>query len=217
MEQTIKDWKEKGIAYAEFNFSCGGDSMNDTQLNFYDKNGNGIDDVGDLEGYFEDEVYRNVNFYEASDGHYIGESGVVRIELSDEEDLFCYSKSAQAEWSETKSGVVLVPITDEEFNLLNDYILGMANSSWNGDSVDYKKDFILTDEIEQAVKDLQEKFEHFAETFEPETNGEYEDDSTRYNTTNEDTMQMEFVNVNDVRHLKLFVECNCIEYSDSDD
>ena len=217
MEQTIKDWKEKGIAYAEFNFSCGGDSMNDTQLNFYDKNGNGIDDVGDLEGYFEDEVYRNVNFYEASDGHYIGESGVVRIELSDEEDLFCYSKSAQAEWSETKSGVVLVPITDEEFNLLNDYILGIASSSWNGDNVDYKKDFILTDEIEQAVKNLQEKFEDFANTFEPETNGEYEDDSTRYNTTNEDTMQMEFVNVNDVRHLKLFVECNCIEYSDSDD
>ena len=87
----------------------------------------------------------------------------------------------------------------------------------NGDSVDYKKDFILTDEIEQAVKDLQEKFEHFAETFEPETNGEYEDDSIRYNTTNEDTMQMEFVDVNGVQHLKLFVECNCIEYSDSDD
>lgn len=217
MTQTIKDWKKFGIAYAEFNFSCGGDSMNDTQLNFYDKDGNEIADVGDLENYFDDEVYRNVNFYEASDGHYIGESGIVRINLEDDEESFVYTKSAQAEWSETKSGEVLVPITDEEFNLLNDYILGMANSSWNGNNVDYKKDFILTDEIEQAVKDLQEKLENHSMDFVPETNGEYEDDSMRYNTTSEETMQMEFVDVNGVRHLKLFVECNCIEYSDSDD
>jgi hypothetical protein len=179
--------------------------------------GNGVDESGNLESYFEDEVYKNVQFYEASDGHYIGESGYVRIELSDEGDEFYYTKSAEAEWSENKSGEVLVPITDEEFKILDEYILGMANSNWNGASVDYKKDFILTDELEVAIKDLQDKFENHSYDFQPETGGEVEDESHRFNTTNEDTMQMEFVYVDDVRHLKLFVECNCIEYTDSED
>ena len=217
MQEIIKKWNEANISYAEFQFSCGGDSMNDTSLSFYDVDGNVVDESGNLESYFEDEVYKNVQFYEASDGHYIGESGYVRIELSDEGDEFYYTKSAEAEWSENKSGEVLVPITDEEFKILDEYILGMANSSWNGASVDHKKDFILTDELEVAIKDLQEKFENHSYDFQPETGGEVEDESHRFNTTNEDTMQMEFVYVDDVRHLKLFVECNCIEYTDSED
>ena len=217
MQEIIKKWNEANISYAEFQFSCGGDSMNDTSLSFYDVDGNVVDESGNLESYFEDEVYKNVQFYEASDGHYIGESGCVRIELSDEGDEFYYTKSAEAEWSENKSGEVLVPITDEEFKILDEYILGMANSSWNGASVDYKKDFILTDELEVAIKDLQDKFENHSYDFQPETKGEVEDESHRFNTTNEDTMQMEFVYVDGVRHLKLFVECNCIEYTDSED
>ena len=217
MQEIIKKWNEANISYAEFQFSCGGDSMNDTSLSFYDVDGNVVDESGNLESYFEDEVYKNVQFYEASDGHYIGESGYVRIELSDEGDEFYYTKSAEAEWSENKSGEVLVPITDEEFKILDEYILGMANSNWNGASVDYKKDFILTDELEVAIKDLQDKFENHSYDFQPETKGEVEDESHRFNTTNEDTMQMEFVYVDDVRHLKLFVECNCIEYTDSED
>ena len=217
MQEIIKKWNEANISYAEFQFSCGGDSMNYTSLSFYDVDGNVVDESGNLESYFEDEVYKNVQFYEASDGHYIGESGYVRIELSDEGDEFYYTKSAEAEWSENKSGEVLVPITDEEFKILDEYILGMANSNWNGASVDYKKDFILTDELEVAIKDLQDKFENHSYDFQPETGGEVEDESHRFNTTNEDTMQMEFVYVDDVRHLKLFVECNCIEYTDSED
>jgi len=217
MQEIIKKWNEANISYAEFQFSCGGDSMNDTSLSFYDVDGNVVDESGNLESYFEDEVYKNVQFYEASDGHYIGESGYVRIELSDEGDEFYYTKSAEAEWSENKSGEVLVPITDEEFKILDEYILGMANSNWNGASVDYKKDFILTDELEVAIKDLQDKFENHSYDFQPETGGEVEDESHRFNTTNEDTMQMEFVYVDGVRHLKLFVECNCIEYTDSED
>jgi len=216
MQEIIKKWNEANISYAEFQFSCGGDSMNDTSLSFYDVDGNVVDESGNLESYFEDEVYKNVQFYEASDGHYIGESGCVRIELSDEGDEFYYTKSAEAEWSENKSGEVLVPITDEEFKILDEYILGMANSSWNGANVDYKKDFILTDELEVAIKDLQDKLENHSYDFQPETKGEVEDESHRFNTTNED-MQMEFVYVDGVRHLKLFVECNCIEYTDSED
>ena len=37
MEKLIEEWKEKGVDRAEFEFSCGGDSMNDTSLVFFDK------------------------------------------------------------------------------------------------------------------------------------------------------------------------------------
>lgn len=218
MQEVIKKWKEANIHHARFEFSCGGDSMNDTALSFHNESGDTIEDEsGVLENYFENEVYNRVNFYEASDGHYIGESGCVVIELSDEDDDFFYNKQAEAEWSESKGGEILVPITDEEFNVLDKYILGMSNSSWNGANVDYKQDFILTDEIEEVVKNLQEKFENASYEFEPETNGEVEDESHRYNTTTEDTLEMEFVMVDGVRNIKLLVECNCIEYTDSDD
>ena len=43
MEDIIKKWKEAKISYANFEFNCGGDSMNDTDLIFYDDNGNNIE------------------------------------------------------------------------------------------------------------------------------------------------------------------------------
>ena len=170
-----------------------------------------------IENYFEDEVYRRVNFYEASDGHYLGESGVVTITLDEDEQEFSYSKSAQAEWSERKSGEILVPITDEEFAFLDTYVSGMSSSSWDGNNVDYKIDFILTDELEQMVKDLDEKFHNAMVEFEPETIGEIADDSHRYNTLQDEGHTMEFVIEDGQRHIKLFVECECYEYTDSDD
>lgn len=217
-KEIIEKWKQAKISQGVFEFSCGGDSMGDTRLYFEDENGEEIEDKYGLESYFENEVYRNVSFYEASDGHYMGESGNVYITLNEEEDYFEYSKNAQSEWSEIKSGEVLVPITDEEFELIDTYVRGMAKSNWDGNNVDYKKDFILTDEIEKKLEALSEKFDGYAVTFEPETNGDIADDSHRYNTLNQETnTEIEYVFVDGQRHIKLFVQCECYEYSDSDD
>jgi hypothetical protein len=218
MKETIEHWKKSKIAYAEFQFSCGGDSMNDTEIVFFDAEGNEVADEHSLAGYFEDEVYKEVNFYEASDGHYIGESGVVRIELNDEGDDFYYIKSAQSEWSERYSGEMLCEVTKEEVEFLNEYIGGMSDANWNGRQTDYKKDFILKPEHEKMVEELHEKFQDCANDFVPETKGEMSGDSTQYNTAeDEGEMGVEFVEQEGKTFVKLYVICEVYEYTDAED
>ena len=102
MEEAVEIWKREGIDRVEFDFSCGGDSMNDTELRFY-KGNKEIEETWGLEAYFDDEVYENVEFYENSDGHYQGESGTVTITLNEDEDEFDYEKSSTEEWLEIYS------------------------------------------------------------------------------------------------------------------
>jgi hypothetical protein len=215
--QEIKDWKKQNIAYAEFQFSCGGDSMNDTDLLFYNEQGDVVKETCGLSAYFENEVYNEVSFYEASDGHYMGESGVVRIELNDEGDDFEFSKSAQSEWCERYSGEMLCEVTKEEVEFLNEYIGGMSDANWNGRQTDYKKDFVLTDEYEEMVEELHEKFQDCANDFAPETKGEMSGDSTQYNTAeDEGEMGVEFVEQEGKTFVKLYVNCEVYEYTDAD-
>jgi hypothetical protein len=217
MEKIIQDWKKSKIAYAEFQFSCGGDSMNDTDLVFFDSEGNKVADEHDLTGYFEDEVYKHIDFYEASDGHYMGENGVVHIELNDEGDDFEYTKSAQSEWCERYSGEMLCEVTKEEVEFLNEYISGMSDASWNGRQTDYKKDFILKPEHEEMVEELHEKFQDCANGFAPETKGEMTDEPTQYNTAeDEGEMGVEFVEQEGKTFVKLYVNCEVYEYTDAD-
>ena len=107
-QEAIKTWKDLGVARANFEFSCGGDSMNDYSVTLEDANGNSIESA-ELRDYFENETFRNVQFYEASDGHYMGEAGTVEITLNedDEEPFFDYFKNAQSEWSETKQSILV--------------------------------------------------------------------------------------------------------------
>ena len=101
MEKIIKLWKELGVTHIDFEFCCGGDSMNDTTLNIH--KGDEIIENNELETFFDNEVYKRVEFYVNSDGHYQGESGNVLIELNDEGDDFNFMKSAQSEWCERKT------------------------------------------------------------------------------------------------------------------
>ena len=82
--KIITLWKELGVDYANFEFSCGGDSMNDTSIQIFDDKGSEIDCV-EIRDYIDDVIYHKVEFYEASDGHYMGEAGNVEIRLSDDE------------------------------------------------------------------------------------------------------------------------------------
>jgi hypothetical protein len=219
MEQIIKDWKKAGIIRAEFRFTCGGDSMGDTELVFFNGSDTQVEDEFGFTSYFEDEVYKHVSFYEASDGHYMGESGVVHIELNDEDDDFEYIKSAQSEWSNTYSDEMLCEITTKEAEFLTEYVAGMSNSDWNGGRIDYKKDFILTDEIEKMVDELHQKFAECSNEFEPETDGEISSDSIQYNTMQEDGNEpnIVFINTDDKVYVKLFVSCQVYEYTDAVD
>ena len=112
-EEIIKLWKEKNIDHVDFNFSCGGDSMNDTEIQIYDKQGNEVE-CSEISDHIDSEVYNKVEFYVNSDGHYMGESGTVKVELveDDEEPYLSYSKSSSIKSSNTshKSGAFPVGV-----------------------------------------------------------------------------------------------------------
>ena len=162
MEELIKEWLEKNISEAEFQFSCGGDSMGDTDLLFY----NNKKEVVDMNesGTLTDLVYNNVDFYENSDGHYQGEFGTVYITLNEEKDNFEYNKSSASEYNNSYTDEVVISLKQEEWNYINKYV---KNVSGDGviDNFEYKIDFYKTKlhtELEENIKECSknELFDH---------------------------------------------------------
>lgn len=179
-EKSIRDvWNEFKIEYAVYEFDCGGDSMGSTQLYFYDNKGNeikkpksqnGIKSFDWLCEYIEEDIYNQVEFYVNSDGHYIGERGKVTITLNtdnvdedgeiDEDDVFFdYSKEAIAEFEENISNVIEVDITNDEHKVLKEYVDNIEGDSDNDEDAvySYKKDFILTKDIQNVLDGLSKK------------------------------------------------------------
>jgi hypothetical protein len=166
MEEIIKIWKEKNVDRAEFQFSCGGDSMGDTDLCIYDKNDNIVVN-SELYSYFEDEVYREVNFYEVSDGHYMGESGTVYIEL-DEDTLFYYNKSSESEWCESHTSTIEIELTEEERNLILNHVESINGGFDEGCNINFKNDFVITDIIKKSLESIEEKVNDITAEFKPD-------------------------------------------------
>jgi hypothetical protein len=217
MESTVEEWKKLGISRAEFNFSCGGDSMNETELHFYDENDNTIEVSSSFESTIDDNVYRGVTFYEASDGHYMGESGVVHITL-DEEDEFEYVKEAQSEWCEDRSELIPVPITNEEKEFIDEFVISINKSRWDGDFINYKKDFILNDDKEKLIKSLIEKIENFSEKiYGLIEDGEIHDDSIAYTTDTKEDDTISYEVIGGETNLIISVSVEVYVYSNSDD
>lgn len=167
-EAIIKLWKENNVEYANFEFSCGGDSMNDTTLIIYDTNGDVVNN-DELENYFDNEVYHNVNFYEASDGHYMGESGNVHICLNDDESGFEYSKESESEWCEHTPFTEKINLTDEEVEFIDKYVSDInGNMSEGSYNINYGVDFVKTDELVEVEENLMDKIQDYFENYEPE-------------------------------------------------
>ncbi len=189
VSQEITLWKENKIQECIMDFSCGGDSMNEYDFKFYDKKGKEIV-CDELKDYFDNEVFRRVEFYEASDGHYIGEFGEVIITLTDDEDDFEYNKLAKSEWSESYSEDIPVGITPEEMKFLKEKVANM-NGGDGEKNINYKIDCILTDEEELMVDNILDTIDDTCCEYEfTESNGEAED-FYRW-TTNEDDDVLEF-------------------------
>jgi hypothetical protein len=174
-EQIIKLWKELGVEQVILEFDCGGDSMGSTDWTI--ETATGSIDNQEIEDYFDNEVYNNVEFYVNSDGHYQGEAGQVIIELveDDDEPYFSYSKQAESELIENVSNDLLIQLSEKEAEFLKKNILnfngddGEINSVFNGD-------LFLTDEDETFLEELEEKILDEIRDFEPEIEeGELED------------------------------------------
>jgi len=190
IQEIIKLWKELGVEQVKFEFSCGGDSMNDTSITIEGKDGSEIDNV-ELRDYFDDAVYKRVEFYEASDGHYQGEFGNVYITLSDDEDDFDYNKSSKSEWSERVDSEVPVELTDEQMKFIKSKVLNI-NGDCDSLNVNYKNDCILSDKEEELVDDLENTLLDILRDYSPDTDeGEVGEWFTF--TTNEEGEDIKFI------------------------
>ena len=183
--EAIALWKELGITSATMEFSCGGDSMNDYHFTFYNPNSENKEvESSELDSFFDDEVFRRVEFYVNSDGHYIGEFGTVEIELDEDDEenpTFSYYKSAQAEWSESFTDEVVVELTEKEVEFVRTKVLNLVGSQ-DGSSINYKGDCILDNEEEQISDTLLVKITDKVENHEFETAQGEQEDWFQFNT-----------------------------------
>ena len=128
--------------------------MNETDFTFYDSQDKQVD-ADELESYFEGEVYNQVEFYEVSDGHYMGEFGQVVITLEDEDDepFFQYDKQSQSEWEEREIEVMKYDLTDSEVKFLTEKVDSIVGGE-DGQVINYKTDCVLSDEEEELSEKL---------------------------------------------------------------
>lgn len=167
-EQAIQLWKDNDVSQVRFEFNCGGDSMNETQVYIYNSADKKIE-CSELSDYFDDQVYNNVDFYVNSDGVYMGESGNVYITLDEEELDFEYVKESEEEWCEHTPFTEKINLTDEEVEFIEKYVSDInANMSEDDININYKVDFIQTDELVALEEKLLEKVKNFFYNYEPD-------------------------------------------------
>lgn len=164
--EMIELWKKLDIQRCEMEFSCGGDSMNETDFTFYNSQDKVVDGE-ELEGYFESEVYNEVEFYEVSDGHYMGEFGqvVITLEEDDDEPYFQYDKNSQSEWEEREVEVMKYDLTDSEVKFLTEKVESIVGGE-DGQAINYKTDCVLSDEEEELSEKLLQEISDVADEYE---------------------------------------------------
>jgi hypothetical protein len=193
MEKLIEEWKEKGVDRAEFEFSCGGDSMIDTSLVFFDKESKEVIMSNESRETLDNDIYQEVEFYVNSDGHYQGEHGTVLVEFNVEENQFNYSKSATEEWSESFTDIIELEIDPELHKFCKKYIFEIAGESDFLD-IEYAKDFYINSEKLEMLKDIQEIINEAIDDHEPEntSEGELEDYVSMSNFVTIDNNKIKF-------------------------
>lgn len=175
--EAIALWKEQGIERVEMDFYCGGDEMGDYSFRYFNADDVELDEVKELFDYFDEEVFKHIDFYVNSDGHYMGESGCVHItlddlELDDEDIDFDYLKSAESEWNESIVNTLSVTLNEEQINYLKEYVRSIVGGSDEFTQFNYSKDFIMTDEHERIEKEIGSIIDDITSEYEPNTENE---------------------------------------------
>jgi hypothetical protein len=217
----IKLWKENNLGEARFIFTCGGDSMGDTSWEFSDANGKDCKAPKDVEDYLDNRVYDDVDFYVNSDGHYQGEAGTVTVTLdedSEDEEAwdFSFSKSATSEWSESHTSKVEYALDDEEAAFIKEHILNINGGEENEIAVNFKHDFLMSDEEEDLLEELKENIEAFVKDFTPtDAEGDLQDWYTFTTNTDGDNLIATELTV-EGNNLILYINNSMTVYKDDD-
>lgn len=136
--------------------------MGETAMRIY--NDKGLVDSQELETYLTDEVYNNVEFYECSDGHYLGENGVVEIELQD--DQLSFFKTGHSEYEDYVTDTEVVQVEDWVKQVILEKIESMSGTTYTnwedppflGDTaINYRGDCIITERDEEAIRIFAQK------------------------------------------------------------
>lgn len=211
IEEAVSLWKELNVHHCNCTFDCGGDGMGDTDFTLFDAEDNTINS-DELIGYLDNEMYNRVDFYVNSDGHYIGESGMVNIELNEDGDDFYFMKSAEAEYRESIESECFVGLSDDEIKLISNKVSSIVGGYDEITRFFYKNDCILSDKELTLIEEITKKIEDVTYNFQPEIyDGELEEWFI-FNTdnNNDDTI---IINGNEV---KLFIQNNYTTFRDSE-
>lgn len=212
MSEIVPLWKENNVDHAVFTFDCGGDNMGDTEWVFYDKANQPLTVSNDLEQALDNDIYHHVKFYVDSNGHYIGENGTVHVSFDDDE--ITYVKCYQSEFSETCVTDLLLPLSAEQINFINQHIFNMNGSDTDDIAINYKHDFLMTNEDEVIVRELITAIENACKEHHPDNEdegGELEEFFT-FTTNNEG----EDIKITD-NQLVIHMSNNFRVYRDSND
>lgn len=177
-EEVIKLWKELGVVQVIFEFSCGGDSMNDTSIHIY--NSFGIIENKEIYEYFDTEIYNAVDFYVDSDGVYLGEYGEVTITLIEEEgeSYFQYDKASTEEYNVFVTHSFPFNLKEEYKAFIKKYVNNIRIEGDTSVVFDFKIDFIITESIQNLIdslrNDLMEEIVSNIESLESSYDGDIE-------------------------------------------
>jgi hypothetical protein len=143
--EIIELWKKLKIIEVVFVFNCGGDSMEGTEIIIETVNGQ-IENE-EIYNYIDTNVYSHVEFYEVSDGYYMGETGKVYITLNEDSE-FEYAKEAESIYSYVITEQTEIELNQYQLEFMNNYVHSFGKGTVDSDfSWNYKKDFVLTDEL----------------------------------------------------------------------
>lgn len=203
---AIKKFKELKVVRGEMEFSAGGDSMNDYSTILYDEKDAIVDDI-ELTSFIEDEIFKRVEFYVNSDGHYMGESGIVHITLCDDEQDFDFSKDAQAEFCEQVTSDLFIDLTEEQANFIRKNVFDINGGEGSDVNINYKRDFVMTDKDEEIQKSIIELIDDKTTNFVPDVDANC-NDWFNFETPTETL-------INDNNQLLILITNEYYEYSES--
>jgi hypothetical protein len=194
-QEIITIWKELNVDRVEFKFSCGGDEMDTVDIFIYDNEENEIKS-NEIEGFINDAVFEKVDFYEASDDYYMGESGTVTVTLieddGDEEPYFSYDKSSEGEYNERFSERVEIELTNEEAEFLKENVSNISGDDMEM-NISYKNDVVIDDNVQKIISGLEKKVFDFLVTFQPKDF--YGDENSQYEFTTNDEEDEELLEI----------------------
>ena len=169
--EAVQLWKERNIQRCEMEFNAGGDDMGEYIFTFYGEIDAEVKD-DDLRDFFDDEVFKNVTFYENNEGEY----GTVTITLEDD-DAFDYSKTSWTDEQELITEPSNIELTLEEVALLRDKIETFSFTSDESPVYTYYKDCILSEKEVETLNAFEERVSKYAEDYEFATSYESCDDN----------------------------------------